>query len=121
MIKCGVRSVTIPSCSRPQQHWGDPPVTRQSRTLTLAGELSESRCHGRKRAVLRTSPIPAERIYPKSCRGKALVVFRAGKRDVENGCLGAAPAAARAPIPIAATGAAKVLPNPSARASPDGP
>lgn len=69
----------------------------------------------------RRSPIATECICLKSCRGKPLVVFRAGKRDVESGCLGTAPAAARAPIPIAATGAAEVLPNPSARAVPDGP
>ena len=77
-------------CSRLPQRWRDPPVTRQPRTLTLTGELSIQRCYGRELAVLRVSPIAAECIYRKSCRGNPLVVFRAGKHevDVESGCLG---------------------------------
>lgn len=111
----------MPHFSRPSQRWRNLPAVRQPRILALAGELSEQRCRGHELAVSRTSPIAAERIYPKSRRGKLLVVFRAGKRDVESGCLGTAPAAVRAPMLIAATGATTVLLNRPERASPDGP
>ena len=119
MIDYVARSAKVPYYGRPPQRWRNLPVTRQPRTRTLAGELSEWRCRGHELAVSRTSPIAAERIYPNSCRGRPLVVFRAGNRDIESGCLGTA--AARAPMLIAATGATTVLPNRRERASPDGP